>query len=440
MRSVEELAGRVRDPVAKLRFIQGALGRYDAMPAVVRRLRLVRAIALRIAAFSSLADVIAETEPLRAPEPPRWGWLLYRARHVLFALGALLAVLAFSVAGQWSFRAAAAGLRQVAKLSEKGVGARGNLVRLDTATRAAAPLTAPDRIWLVEKRTDSELWSNGLRITTTHETRGEPRSYLALPRSGDALPRPGSEPIGIVYHTTENDMAPFEPDFNRSILETTENLLGYLRRRGLYNYLIDRFGRVYRIVRDSDAASHAGKSVWGDDLHLYLNLNDSFIGVSFETRWSPRSGGVDVLTAAQIQAGTMLTHMLRARFEIEDINCTTHGLVSVSPGPMLIGHHRDWAKGFPFEAFGLADKYQVTLPSVSELGFRYGPTFAEEVDGLWPGLLLADQDLERRAGHQGIAVAALRLRQRDRYFELVETLRRAKEAGPAAAGALSSGR
>ena len=36
----------------------------------------------------------------------------------------------------------------------------------------------------------------------------------------------------------------------------------------------------------------------------------------------------------------------------------THGLTSVNPKKHLIGHHLDWARGFPFEAFGLPDQYQ----------------------------------------------------------------------------------
>ena len=38
--------------------------------------------------------------------------------------------------------------------------------------------------------------------------------------------------------------------------------------------------------------------------------------------------------------------------------CVAHGLTSVNPKKHLIGHHMDWARGFPFEAFGLPDQYQ----------------------------------------------------------------------------------
>ena len=57
-----------------------------------------------------------------------------------------------------------------------------------------------------------------------------------------------------------------------------ESLLEYVRRKHAYHYLIDRFGRVYRVVAESDTANHAGYSVWADDEWFYVNLNESFLG------------------------------------------------------------------------------------------------------------------------------------------------------------------
>ena len=61
-------------------------------------------------------------------------------------------------------------------------------------------------------------------------------------------------------------------------------MLEYARAHRLYNYLIDRFGRTYRIVRDEFEANHAGNSVWSDGRSVYVNLSASFIGVCFEGR------------------------------------------------------------------------------------------------------------------------------------------------------------
>ena len=56
------------------------------------------------------------------------------------------------------------------------------------------------------------------------------------------------------------------------------------RHHRAYHFVIDRFGRVHRIVVESDAANHAGHSVWADSKWLYLHLNDGFLSVAFEAR------------------------------------------------------------------------------------------------------------------------------------------------------------
>ena len=57
--------------------------------------------------------------------------------------------------------------------------------------------------------------------------------------------------------------------------------------------------------------------------------------------------------------------------------CVTHGLISVNPRRHLIGHHVDWAKGFPFAAYGLPDLYQRTAPAVELFGFAYDEQFLD---------------------------------------------------------------
>ena len=143
----------------------------------------------------------------------------------------------------------------------------------------------PQDVWLVESAGESETYSNGLRIDNRFSTHNHRRSYLAFP------PGPGSkisgvgrtEPAGIVFHTTESRQAPFEAAQNGSLKRIGESLLECVRRKRAYHFLIDRFGRVYRVVAESDAANHAGYSVWADEKWSYLNLNESFLGVSFET-------------------------------------------------------------------------------------------------------------------------------------------------------------
>ena len=74
-----------------------------------------------------------------------------------------------------------------------------------------------------------------------------------------------SEPVGIVFHSTESQQAPFEAGHNETLKKIGESLLDYLRRRRSYHFLIDRFGRVYSLVAETDAANHAGYSVWADE-------------------------------------------------------------------------------------------------------------------------------------------------------------------------------
>jgi hypothetical protein len=202
--------------------------------------------------------------------------------------------------------------------------------------------------------------------------------------------------VGIVYHTTESLQAPFEPSQNTVLKRVSESVLEYVRRRRAYNFLIDRFGRVYRIVRESDAANHAGHSIWADDSSIYVNLNDSFLGVSFEAE----TGSLRV-NPAQVRAGAILTEMLRSRYRINPLNCVTHAQVSVNPSNYQIGYHTDWASSFPFERLGLPDNYARPLPSLTLFGFEYDSAFVDRV-----GPRLAE------AAHQSLAAERKPLRQR----------------------------
>ena len=156
------------------------------------------------------------------------------------------------------------------------------VTRPKPAQEAATPPVAP--VWLVEKSADSETYSNGLRIDTRFERANHARSYLVFPadQPDDGAGVRRTQPAGIVFHTTESRQIPFEASANGALKQIGESLLDFVRRKQAYNFLIDRFGRVYRIVPERDAAEHAGYSVWSDDAWLYLNLNESFLGVSFE--------------------------------------------------------------------------------------------------------------------------------------------------------------
>jgi hypothetical protein len=121
--------------------------------------------------------------------------------------------------------------------------------------------THPTEVWLVEHSGSLETYSNGFLIDNRFAVSSHPRSYKAFPVGG----WPGvarTRPAGIVFHTTESLQAPFEADQNRTLKRIGESLLEYVRSKRAYRFLIDRFGRVYRIVGEGDAANHAGHSVW----------------------------------------------------------------------------------------------------------------------------------------------------------------------------------
>jgi hypothetical protein len=274
---------------------------------------------------------------------------------------------------------------------------------------------APSTIWLADRGPGWELYSNGLRIETTYAIDGERREYRVHHRDGALEPGAYSKPIGILFHTSESDLWPLEADFAQQLRRGTASLLRYLQHEQAYNYLIDRFGRVYRIVDDESRANHAGHSVWARNDEVYLDLNSAFLGVSFESRWE---GGHSLpITRAQLIAGRNLTNYLRQRFAIAPEMCVTHGLTSVSPRQGLIGYHRDWARGFPFEAFGLPDLYAVPPPSVALFGFGHDQEFMRAIGAPWPGLAAAEQALTDEARQRALPLEAVRRERQALYHK-----------------------
>jgi hypothetical protein len=297
--------------------------------------------------------------------------------------------------------------------------ARVKIVVAATAPKADhAPPTLPvSPVWLVDRSTDSETYSNGLRVDTRFETANHPRAYVAFPadRPDRAAGVRRTQPAGIVFHTTESRQIPFEASANGALKQIGESLIDFVARRHAYHFLIDRFGRVYRIVRESDAAEHAGYSVWSDDTWLYLNLNESFLGISFETKTEPGQEEPTV-SPAQIHAAAMLTEMLRGRYGISAGNCVTHAQVSVNPENMRVGLHTDWASSFPFTQLGLPDNYARPLPSLTAFGFEYDATFVQWAGTrLYAGVELAEEELARDAAASGVTVGELRKMLRKRY-------------------------
>ncbi len=274
------------------------------------------------------------------------------------------------------------------------------------------------RVWQVESSEAHELYSNGLRIEKKYalpKHGAEP--FIQYRRTDDGREQ-RSAPFGIVFHTTESHALPFEETQNRALRRIGAGVLQYVRQIRAYHYVIDRFGRVWRVVPEDEPAHHAGNSVWADVAHFYMNLNSSFLGVSFEGPSRDESGQTPA-TAAQIHAGRLLTDLLRSRHRIIARNCVTHAQVSVNPENMGIGYHTDWAANFPFEQMGLPDNYRIPPPAMTLFGFQYDPSFRVATgERVWRGLDEADLELQRTAVASRTSLANLRRGLAQKYRHL----------------------
>ena len=396
--ALEEVSSGIQDPAAKLRFLRTSLSKRESKRRALSPLRnVLRRVTGRHADERPVGPLGASS--LAADQPP----------SRVARLGAATVVLA----------AVAFGATTALRAPRTAVSV--TAVHASTPERApvAEPLpmlpaaVAPSAIWLVEKGADWELYSNGLRIDTSHAVEGEPRRFKVFEAGAGMRDEVYTKPVGIVFHTSESDIWPLEASFNENLRDSSQKLLRYLVRNRCYNYLIDRFGRAYRIVDEETKANHAGASVWANGKTLYLNLNASFLGVSFETRWE--GGRALPITEAQLATGRSLTEYLRQRWEIPGEMCVGHGLVSVNPVKHLIGNHMDWSRGFPWAAFGLPDQYAQPPASVAAFGFGYDDDFLKVLGEPWPGVLEAERELGQDAKRAGRSEDDVRRERRALY-------------------------
>ena len=410
--AVERTSRSIQDPVAKLRFIRTSLARHEVADRWVRRVPWAP-LRVRLYRWLSLDGVqhLLARNPfgVARPVPPAVRGLA--ASRVLVAIAAVVVALAAAGVGWRAARPEGPPVMAAADLD-----AQARVVPPAVRGDAGAPIAprgiAPAAIWLVEKGAGFEQYSNGLRIDTSRSIDGTPREFRVFGDEG-LKPELHTHPIGILFHTSESDVWPLEASFNDSLRGSSQNLLRYVRKHRLYHYVIDRFGRVYRVVAEDAKANHAGNSIWEDGGRIVLNLNHAFLGVSFETRWE--GGRALPITRAQFSAGRDLADHLRHKWAIAPGMCVTHGLTSVNPKKYLIGHHVDWARGFPFDAFGLPDQYARPLPSVARFGFGYDEDLLKVMGDLWPGVGGGEQTLGREAARLGRSVEDVRREKRARY-------------------------
>lgn len=267
--------------------------------------------------------------------------------------------------------------------------------------------------WLVANNQAYDSYSNGLRVENTERVSSTQRFYQILDRNHDLSPSPMwySEPVGILYHLTET-----EPDL------ASDRVLRNVRDLRSYHFFVDRGGRAWRVVEELDVANHAGNSIWASGPSVYVNLNNSFVGIGFEGRTLPAIG--TDLTPEQIQTGRLLTEVLRTRFRIPAENCVTHAQVSVNPENLRVGYHTDGANRFPFEPLGLPDNYSLPPASVSEFGFKHDQIFRAAMGSQsWQGLEAAERTLVQNASQNQVTPEEYRRTLQQKYRRLFSTFK-----------------
>jgi len=405
--ALEEVSRGIQDPVAKLRYIRSSLARYQQADRCLKAVPFagLRHLLYRLLSLEGLRHLLT-SNPMGAPVPVDLGT---RRRVRSAGLAAVAAVLVLGVG------LVLAGFRFTRATAKVEITPPPPPRPEVAESLAALPAgVTPPSVWLVEKTTGSEQYSNGLRIDTAFSTLGERRRYRIFEAGRGMSSGTFDKPAGILFHTSESDIWPLDEAHNEKLRDSSHNLLRYLKRNLVYHYMVDRFGRVFRVVEEEAKANHAGQSVWNRGSEVYLNLNHAFLGICFETRWE--GGHALPITAAQLAAGRSLTDYLRKRWEIPPDMCVGHGIVSVNAKKHLIGHHLDWARGFPFEAFGLPNQYERPLPSVAIFGFTYDQPFLAVMGEPWPGIHEADRILAGEAAARGKDADAVR-QERRRIFD-----------------------
>lgn len=406
-RLVDRYSRYIKSPVQRLKFLNSAM-KADPPNSAAAKIPFLGSLAERSFLILELSKYLPPTQP--APLALRLTSILYRLRFVAYAACALILMAAVSGVGYGVWKAAS---YLATPTQAKDEASNSSSTPADANGKAIAAIGSEaglslDKVWLAEEGEGYEFYSNGARILREYETDGEQRRFYSFDlekpfadkNSIEAL----TKPVGIVYHLSEGDIVPFDNRYKESLNGVSKSLVEYARERKLYNYVIDRFGRTYRIVRDDFAANHAGRSLWSDGRRFHVSLNSSFIGICLEGKSNSTSTvGPDGINEAQIYAARVLTAMLRGRYNIEDANCVTHGLVSVNLSNRLMGYHTDWVAGFPYEAVGLTDKYQVELAAVSRFGFSYDRAYLRAAGGeKWAGIEKTDEALREAARENGL--------------------------------------
>src|SRR5215471_569705 len=267
-RVVERYALFFDNPEARLRFLNNTLARQARrQDRLQRRLRRFRFLGwtglydwlLEARCYSAIFEEMRAMRSylpedrrglahrIHAPFSARLSFLIHQTRHAFYGASAVVAVLMLLVIysfGMWSARAVNKSLKH----------------RYGQSVIAAAPSPTPnpnnelfsnlEKIFFVAKEDGYEKWSNNCNISTKYETDNHPRSYYTIPRGTETDGEQKTNKIvGIVYHTPENPQVMFNQDNAGAIQQGSRGLIEHVQKYKKYNYVIDRFGGIYRIVR-----------------------------------------------------------------------------------------------------------------------------------------------------------------------------------------------
>jgi len=124
------------------------------------------------------------------------------------------------------------------------------------------------------------------------------------------------------YYSPKNRKRAFRKRTDYIILHTTEGpkkgSLQKVYERGEAHYLVDRSGRVYRIIHRKRVALHAGRSMWNGR----TNLDECSLGIEVVGHHN-RS-----ITSSQCSALRRLIHDLQGIYKIPDDHVLTHSMVA----------------------------------------------------------------------------------------------------------------
>ena len=124
------------------------------------------------------------------------------------------------------------------------------------------------------------------------------------------------------YYSPRNCERPVRPRTDFIILHTTESLkkgaLRKVRANGETHYFVERDGHVYRIIRNTKIAFHAGRSMWDGK----TNLDNYSIGIEMA---GYHNGDI---TQAQYKALKELLSQLQAIYSIPDERVLTHSMIA----------------------------------------------------------------------------------------------------------------